>query len=238
MSSEVTLIAESGRTTGSRPSGRLRNEGRIPGVVYGQGITPLSVSINRRELRAALHTDAGHNAVINLTVDGDRHLTIVKSLQRHPVRNEVVHVDFLVVNPNEEVTVEVPLVLTGEATAIISENGTIDHQMHTLTVRSTPANIPNEITVDVTSLEIGASVKVGDLQLPQGVSTDVDPDEAVVIGQVTRAAIEIEQLDAEAADAAESADGEGEGGDEAGAEGDAGETATAGDAAGGGESEE
>ena len=79
-------------------SGRLRLEGRIPAVVYGHGIEPLSVSVARRELRAVLHTDAGHNAVINLEVGGESHLTIVKDMQRHPVRNEVVHVDFLVVN--------------------------------------------------------------------------------------------------------------------------------------------
>src|SRR5437899_12075311 len=138
MSSEVTLIAEPGRTIGSRPSGRLRTEGRIPGVVYGHGISPLSVSVNRRDLRAVLHTDAGHNAVINLTVGTEKHLTIVKDLQRHPVRNEVVHVDFLVVNPNEQVTVDVPIVLTGDAHAVHAADGTVDQQLHTLSLHTTP----------------------------------------------------------------------------------------------------
>jgi large subunit ribosomal protein L25 len=215
MSSEVTLIAEPGRTTGTRPSGRLRHEGRIPGVVYGHGISPLSVSVSRRELRAALHTDAGHNAVINLTVGGDKHLTIIKDLQRHPVRNEVVHVDFLVVNPNEQVTVDVPITLVGDSQAVHAANGTIDQHLHTLSVSTTPTNIPNEIAVDVSGLDIGDHVRVGDLKLPAGVTTEVDAEETVVLAQVTRATIEAEQLEEEAAEAAE-----GEADADAGTEGD------------------
>jgi large subunit ribosomal protein L25 len=231
--SEVTLVAESGRQIGSRSSGRLRVDGRIPAVVYGHGITPLSVSINRRELRAVLHTEAGANAVINLEVGSDKHLTIVKSLQRHPVRNEVVHVDFLVVNRNEIVSVDVPINVTGDAKAVHDANGTVDQQLFSLTVHTTPTNIPNEISIDVSGLDIGDSIRVGDLRLPEGVTTDVDPDEAVVIAQVTRATIEAEQLDEEAAEAAAEA---AEGDDGATAEGEAGETASAGD--GGGEADE
>jgi large subunit ribosomal protein L25 len=224
--SEVQLSAESGRPTGSRPSGRLREEGRIPAVVYGHGISPLSVSISRRDLRAALHTDAGSNAVINLAVGSDEHLTIVKDLQRHPVRNEVIHVDFLVVNRNEIVTVDAPIVLTGDSKAVHDASGTIDQQLFTLSVNSTPGNIPNEITVDVSGLGIGDSIRVGDLQLPTGVTTDVDPEEAVAIAQVTRATLEAEELEAGAEAATE------EGG--ATAEGEAGESAEA----DGGEAEE
>jgi large subunit ribosomal protein L25 len=228
--SEVTLVAESGRVIGSRSSGRLRVEGRIPAVVYGHGITPLSVSINRRDLRAALHTDAGSNAVINLELGSDTHLTIVKDLQRHPVRNEVIHVDFLVVNRNEIVSVDVPINVTGESKAVHDANGTVDQQLFQLTVHTTPTNIPNEISVDVSGLNIGDSIRVGDLPLPEGVTTDVDPEEAVVIAQVTRATIEAEG--AEATEAAEAAAEDGET-----AEGDAGETASA-DGESGGEADE
>src|SRR4051812_24854840 len=207
--SEVTVVAESGRTIGSRSSGRLRLTGRIPAVVYGHGISPLSVSIDRKDLRHALHTDAGHNAVINLEVGSDTHLTIVKDMQRHPVRNEVIHVDFLVVNRNEIVTVDTPIVVTGESKAVHDANGTIDQQLFTLSVNSTPGNIPNEITIDVSGLGIGDSIRVGDLQLPSGVTTDVDPDEAVVVAQVTRATIEGDELAGETgAEAAEPAEGQ------------------------------
>ena len=215
--SEVTLVAESGRTIGSRSSGRLREDGRIPAVVYGHGITPLSVSIDRKDLRHALHTDAGHNAVINLEVGSDKHLTIVKDMQRHPVRNEVVHIDFLVVNRNEAVTVDVPIVLTGESQAVKEASGTVDQQLFSLSVNTTPVNIPNELVVDISELTIGDSVRVGDLKLPSGVTTDVDPEEAVAVAQVTRATIEAEELEEEAAaEAAEGEAGEGEAAEDAG----------------------
>jgi large subunit ribosomal protein L25 len=216
--SEVTLAAESGRTIGSRSSGRLRGEGRVPGVVYGHGISPVSVSVDRKQLRAVLHTDAGHNAVINLEIGSDKHLTIVKDLQRHPVRNEVVHIDFLVVNRNEAVTVDVPIVLEGESAAVKEASGTVDQQLFTLSVNTTPVNIPNELVVDVSTMEIGDSIRVGDLKLPSGVTTDIDPEEAIAIAQVTRATIEAEQLEEEAAEAAAE-------GDEAEAEEDAAEAA-------------
>jgi len=219
--SEVTLVAESGRTIGTRPSGRVRGEGRIPAVVYGHGIDPVSVSINRRDLRAALHTEAGSNALINLEVGSDRHLTIVKDLQRHPVRNEVIHVDFLVVDRLQIVTVDAPIVLTGESQAVKAATGTIDQHLYTLAVKSTPANIPNEISVDISEMDIGDAIRAGDLRLPSGVTTDVDPEDAIATAQVTRATIEAEELEAEAAEAgAEGAEGET-------AEGEAGETAEA-----------
>ena len=226
--SEVTLAAESGRITGSRSSGRLRGEGRIPGVVYGHGIDPVSVSVDRKQLRAVLHTDAGHNAVINLEIGSDKHLTIVKDLQRHPVRNEVVHIDFLVVNRNEAVTVDVPIVLEGESAAVKEASGTVDQQLFTLSVNTTPVNIPNELVVDVSTMDIGDSIRVGDLELPSGVTTDVDPEEAIAIAQVTRATIEAEQLEEEAAageDLAETAEGETEDTAQAGDVGETEETA-------------
>lgn len=220
--SEVKLTAESGRTIGSRSSGRLRGEGKIPAVVYGHGITPISVAIDRRALRAALHTDAGHNALINLETDGGSHLTIVKDLQRHPVRNEVVHVDFLVVNRDEVVTIDTPILLEGESAAVKAANGTIDQQLFTLTVNAKPADIPNDITVDVSGLGIGGAIRVGDLQLPAGVTTDVDPEEAIATAQVTRATIEAEELEGAEAVEGETAVGEaGEAAEGEAAEGDA-----------------
>jgi large subunit ribosomal protein L25 len=227
--SEVTLTAEHGRTTGSGASGRLRGEGRIPGVVYGHGIDPISVSVARGDLRAALHTDAGLNALINLQVDGGSHLTIVKDLQRHPVRNEVTHVDFLVINRDEVLTVDVPIVLEGEATEVTSNDGTVDQQLFSLSVQAKPGSIPNELTVDISGLTIGDAIRVGDLRLPSGVETTVDAEEPIVTAQITRATIEAEELEAEAAEGEEGAEGEVETGEQ---EGTAGETEETTEAAG------
>jgi large subunit ribosomal protein L25 len=207
MPSEVTLTAEPRTTGGTRPSRRLRREGRIPAVVYGRGGDPTPVTVGYRDLRAALTTEAGLNAILNLQVDGETVLAIVKEIQRHPVRNDVAHVDFIRISRDVAVTVEVPVVLEGEATQVLQHDGTVEQVLHTLTVSAKPGSIPNEITVDVTGLDIGESIRVGDLSLPSGATTEVDPEEPIVIAQVSQAAIEAEALEAEAAEAAEAAEG-------------------------------
>jgi large subunit ribosomal protein L25 len=178
---EYTLIAKGGRTTGSRPSGRLRTTGRVPAVVYGHGSAPLSISVDGRELRHALSTGAGLNQLLNLEVDGDSHLALARELQRHPVRNTVVHVDFQIVRRDEVISAEVPVTLVGEAKEVETARGLIEQPLLSLTVNATPGTIPSGIEVDITELRIGDQIRVGDLALPAGVTTDVDPEETVVI---------------------------------------------------------
>jgi large subunit ribosomal protein L25 len=218
---EITLKADTGRTLGTRPSKRLRAEGKVPAVVYGRGNDPVSVSVDWKPLREVLTTDAGLNALIDLEVDGDTQLCIVKELQRHPIRQTVLHIDFLAISRDEEITVDVPIILTGEAESVEREDGMVDHLLFTLSVNAKPADIPNELTVDISALEIGDSIRVSDLALPSGVTTDVDPEEAVAIASITRAAIEEEPV-------------EGEEGEE-GAEGGEGESEASGDGESGGE---
>jgi large subunit ribosomal protein L25 len=214
---EITLIAEPGRATGTPESKRLRASGRIPAVVYGQGGDATPVSVDARALRVALSGDAGTNQLLDLQVGSDRHLTLARVLQRHPVRNTVVHVDFQIVRRDEVIAVDVPIMLIGEAKAVDLEQGMIEHQLTSLTVQSNPGNIPNEISVDISELQIGDTIRVGDLPLPAGVTTDVDPDEAVVVAAGSRVAGEVEGLDEEAAASAAGESG-GESGSGSGAE--------------------
>ncbi|MGH9183000.1 MAG: 50S ribosomal protein L25 [Acidimicrobiales bacterium] len=191
---EVNLVAETGRSPGSRPSRRLRRAGKIPAVVYGHGRDPVSVAVPYRDLRAALTTEAGMNALIDLDVAGTRQLTIVRDVQRDPVRNDITHVDLLVVHRDEVITVDVPVVVEGEARQVTQDNGNVDQQLHALAVSATPGNIPNEIRVDISGLTIGDAIRVGDLSLPAGAATEVDDDVPVVLAQVSRAAVEAEEL--------------------------------------------
>src|SRR3954447_4545786 len=180
---EITLPARSGRVTGSRPSGRLRAEGKVPGTIYGLGSDAISVSVDWRELRHALTTEAGLNALINLEIDGHAsELTIVKELQRHPIKRSVLHIDFLRVSRDVAIEVEVPIVLAGEAELVTRDGGTVDQALFHLTISAKPGSIPNELTADISALTIGDAVRVGDLVLPEGVETDVDAEEPVVIG--------------------------------------------------------
>ena len=180
---EITLRAETGRPSGTSASKRLRREGKIPAVVYGHGMDPIPVAVDGRELRHALTGESGLNALVNLQLDGASHLTMAKVLQRHPVRGTVVHVDFQVVRRDEVVTADVPIHLVGEAKAVQADGGVVENPLTSLTVQATPALIPTVIEVDITDLAIGDAVRVGDLKIPSGVSTDVDPDETVVIAQ-------------------------------------------------------
>ncbi|MBW3579814.1 MAG: 50S ribosomal protein L25 [Actinobacteria bacterium] len=202
---EVALRAESGRPLGSRASRRLRAEGKIPAVLYGHGAEPRSLAVVRRELRQALTTEAGTNAVIDLEVDGAQHLTIVRDIQRDPVRNQVTHVDFILVSRDEVMTVEVPVVLSGVAEEVKREGGTVDQVLFTLTVSATPGRIPNELVIDVADMVIGDTIRVGDVAVPGGVTIDVDPEEPVVTATVSHVALEVDEL------AADVDEGEGEG---------------------------
>jgi large subunit ribosomal protein L25 len=212
---DLTLVAETGRATGSRPAQRLRAEGKIPGVVYGLAREPVTVVVPWAELRRALTTEAGLNALITLDVDGEHDLTIVKELQRDPVRRSVTHVDFLRIDPDASISVEVPVVLTGEAHEVEINQGIVEQLMHTLLITSKPDSIPAQLEADISSLEIGGAVRVSDLTLPEGVTTDVELDEQIAIGSVTRAAeAEVEApAEGEEGEAAEGGDADGGGAD-------------------------
>jgi large subunit ribosomal protein L25 len=200
---EITLLAEAGRPTGSRASNRLRQAGRIPGVIYGHGIEPVPISVAGRDLRAALTTEAGMNALLSVEVGGQAHLTLAREVQRHPVRNTVIHVDFQIVRRDEVVSADVPVAIVGEAHEVNAGGGVVEQPLPNLTIRATPAAIPASIEVDVAAMSIGDTIRVGDLALPGGVTTEVDADEPVVIA---RAGVVVEE---EAP--AEVAEGEAEG---------------------------
>jgi large subunit ribosomal protein L25 len=187
---EVTLTAEIGRPTGSRSSRRLRAEGKVPGVLYGHGTDAMALAVDGRQLRSALTGDAGLNALITLKVDSDSHLAMARQLQRHPVKGTVDHVDFVIVRRDEIVTADVPINLIGEATEVNQNDGIVEQQLFSLPIKATPLNIPAVIEADISGLVIGEAVRVGDLQLPSGVETEVDAEEAVVVGQPP-AAVEV-----------------------------------------------
>ncbi len=201
---EITLAATTGRKTGSRSSNRLRAEGRVPATVYGLSADPVTISVDWRELRHCLITPAGLNALIDLSIDGSTtELVIVKTLQRHPVRRNVMHADFLRVSRDTAITVDVPLHLEGETQHLIEQLITA------LSITAKPAAIPDSLSIDVSKLRPGDVIRVSDVDLPADVETHLDPEEAVL---AVRSADELM--------AEEPAEGEGEAaeGEEAGAE--------------------
>jgi large subunit ribosomal protein L25 len=197
----TVLIAKTGRQTGSAASRRLRHEDQIPGVVYGHGMDPLSVSVDRRDLRVAVAGPAGFNTVLDLTVDGSVYPAIIKDLQRHPVRRTIAHIDFLQVNLDEEITVSVPLHLVGEAIEVLQNNGLVDPAVDAIEVVTTPRNIPTEFVVDVSEMTMDTVIRLEDVPMPVGVTAVGDPEMPVVTVLTMRAEIaEIEAADAELAE--------------------------------------
>jgi large subunit ribosomal protein L25 len=203
----IVLEAET-RQSGSRAVRKLRNAGRVPGVVYGLDADPASISVDFSDLRSALTGDAGLNAVIELTVSGEQHLSIVKDLQRDPVRDEVLHVDFMRVDPNQRVEVEVPIILVGEAEKVTQEGGVVDQTLFNVLVSAPVTNIPNEIDLDITELEIGSSRSVADLSFPAGIEPINEPETSVLSALIPRSTIEAEAADAAAEAEAAEEDGE------------------------------
>jgi len=194
---EITLAAEVGRPLGSRASRRLLHAGRIPGVVYGHGTDPVPVSVVARELRVALSGESGTNTLLSLRTGEQTYLTLARELQRHPVKGTVTHVDFQIVRRDEVISAEVPVSLVGEALEVHHGDGLVEQQQFSLTVNARPADIPTVIEVDISSLTIGDSIRVGDLTLPAGVTTEVDPEAALVIGQPPR--VQVAEVEGEAA---------------------------------------
>jgi len=183
----ASLSAELGRATGSAASRRLRGEDKIPGVLYGHGMAPISLSVARRELRSALSGPAGVNTIIDLSVGGATYPSIVKEMQRHPVRRTVSHIDFQQISMTEEIVVSVPIRLSGNAKAVVAEGGLVDAAVDTIEVRTTPSSMPNEILVDITNMAVNDVIHLRDITLPAGVTAVGDPDLVVVTVLTTRA---------------------------------------------------
>ena len=192
------LVAETGRTLGSRSTNRLRAAGKIPGVLYGRGTTPTPLAVDARELRSALRGDHGINAVLTIEVDGAEHVAMARAIQRHVTRGTVSHVDFVVVDRNVSVSADVPINLVGESD--LGGSAMVDVVLSSLTIDAKPESIPASIEVDQSALTLGSQVLVKALVLPEGVTTEMDPDEVVVRVTVSDATAELDAIDEEAAE--------------------------------------
>jgi large subunit ribosomal protein L25 len=202
---DVVLAAEVGRPLGSRAVRRLRREGKVPGVIYGHGTEQLPVAVGARELRVALNGEAGANQLLSLDTGSGTYLTLAREMQRHPVAQTVTHVDFVIVRRDEVISADVPITLVGEATEVHHGDGLVDQQMFTLAINALPGAIPSGLEADISELVIGGQIRVSDLVLPEGVTTDVDPETAVAIGQPPRVVVLEEEVEAEAAEGEEAA---------------------------------
>lgn len=180
---EITLKANTGREGGTRASRRLRRQGQVPAIVYGRGSEPVSVSVDRRELNAALSTEAGKNVLINLEVEGTSEpaLTLARELQRDPVRGDLLHVDFVAISRFEAIEANVPVHLVGDSPAV-GLGMIIETHAVSVVVSCLPTEVPSALELPLDSMaEVGDSLKAGDIEMPEGVLLVTDQDESIAV---------------------------------------------------------
>jgi large subunit ribosomal protein L25 len=204
---EVKLVAEPREGTGKGVARKLRAAGRVPGVLYGHGMDSTAVSVDARDLFHVLHTGAGTNVLVDLVVDGTEHLIIPRDVQRDHIHGRFIHVDFLAVRRDEKLHLSIPVRIVGESVGV-KAGGVVEHHLWELEVESLPGDVPEAIDADITTLEIGMSLRVSDLVAPKGATILTNPEESVVAVQQPQMAVELEEEEALAAAEAEAAEGE------------------------------
>ena len=184
------LNASSRANVGKGAARTLRRDGKIPAVIYGHARDPQPLAVDQRELERLLSHIAAESTVIELSFDGAMARTLIREIQRHPFKRQILHVDFQELVAGEKVTVNVPILLVGVPDGVRNEGGILDQTMRELAIHVDPADIPNHIDVDVTSLTIGRSVHVSDLTLPEGVEVLDDEDATICVVSAPRAVVE------------------------------------------------
>jgi large subunit ribosomal protein L25 len=182
----ATLAAEHREITGKKVA-NLRRAGRLPAVVYGNGIDSASISVNTHDFEL-LRRRSGPNALVDLSIDGEvARPVIVHGIQVHPVNRNPLHVDLFLVRMTEELTVDVPLSATGESTAVTLQGGTLLHPIESVKVRALPDHLPQVIEYPVESLvDFDTTLHVRDLVMPEGVALVTDGDEIIAKVQPPR----------------------------------------------------
>lgn len=214
MADQIALSADARPGGGKGEARALRRAGRVPAIAYGAGLESTPIHVDALDLRHALATDAGENVVLSMDIAGDTHLAMPREIHRHPVQRDVLHLDFVAIDRNVKVTVEIPLHVVGEAV----EGSVTNQVMNVLTVDVLPLEVPESFEVSVEGKEIGDVVRCGDIELPEGVDLLDDPERtAVTINLPDAAPVEetdevAEGAEGEAAEAAE--DDAAEGGEE------------------------
>lgn len=221
----VTLNSKERKLRGKKLSS-LRNVGLVPGIVYGQGKTTAAIEVNAKELDKIYH-EAGTSRLVELKIDEKSPVNVLfHDVQVSPLSQQITHFDLYTVKMDEKIKTEVPLHFIGEAPAVHSLNAILVKNLEEIEIETLPGNLPEKIEVNLdTLIEIGQSIAVGDLKMPEGVTLLTDTEEMIVKTDPPRSEEELEELDEAVEEGAEAEVASEHGGDNAedeeGAEGDA-----------------
>ena len=186
----ASLSAEARTETGKGVARKLRAAGRVPAVVYGHAREAQALSLQTRELEKLLSSISTGSTVVELSLGSATTKTLIREVQRHPFKKQILHVDFQELVAGEKVTVDVPLVFVGTPEGVRLSGALLEQILHSIQVLVDPANIPNHIDVDVTSLAMGHSLHVSELSLPAGLEVLTDEDATVCAVVAPRAVVE------------------------------------------------
>jgi large subunit ribosomal protein L25 len=190
MATEV-LTAHPRAETGKGAARKLRAAKQVPGVVYGHKREPQSLTLDARDLQKMLDRVIADTTVFELKIDGGTSRTLIRDIQRHPFRREILHIDFQELVAGELVTVDIPHVHVGTPVGVRLSGGMLDQVLRTISVEVDPGNIPNHIDVDVSNLDLHQSIHVRDLTLPAGVEVLENEDETICVVAPPRAEVEV-----------------------------------------------
>ena len=177
----ANLTATPRTDTGKGAARSLRREGQIPGVIYGHARQAQSVAVPTRELERLLGSISAGSTVVELDLGGKTSKTLIREIQRHPFKKQILHIDFQELVAGESVVVRVPLVFIGTPEGVRLGGGILDQVMHDLEIEVDPSNMPNHIDVDISALTIGHSIHVNEIPLPPGVTVLSDEDATVCV---------------------------------------------------------
>ena len=194
---ELKLVAERREGTGKGVARKLRAAGRVPAVVYGQGMDAAAVSVDAKDLYHVLHA-GGANVLLDLVVDGKGLLALARDVQRDHIHGRFVHVDFLAVSRTEKITIQVPVRVVGESVGV-KAGGVLEHHLWEIEAECLPSDVPEAIDADITELQVGDSIKVAQLVAPGGV-TILSSEDELVLAVVPPQAREVEEVAAEEAE--------------------------------------
>ena len=207
MADTLTIIAQSRSDSGKGASRRLRRTGLVPGIIYGTGSDPQSISVKHNELAHQLENEAFYSSILSVEIDGKAQKVVLKDLQRHPARPFIMHLDLLRISSKEAIKMSVPLHFVGEETAPgVKEGGTASHHFTEVEVSCLPADLPEFIDVDVSAMEIGDAIHLSQIKLPEGVELPalaLGEDHDMAIVAILAARVEVEEEPEEVAEAAE-----------------------------------
>lgn len=194
---KLDLLAKERPDTRKSTTKKLRAQGEIPATLYGKGLTK-SISVKESDLMNLLRNPEGRHSLIDLHIDGtDEHLpVIIQAIQKNPLNQKVIHVDFRHVSLEEKVLTSVPIRIVGEAPGV-ELGGVLQQELNELEIKAFPDSIPPHIDVDVSHLNIGDKVYVSDIQLPEGVEL-VGPSEDTIVASVLQPSIQVEETTEEA----------------------------------------